>query len=134
MRSGALRIGPSRNLILLSGLKPDDDIKIEFTACAPAGKLYEDLSAMLEGDRLAWLNYLREICARRNLGRLVVALKEIVLDYSPKHQPLRTRHSPQPPPSRLRHPLASLSYPRRSVAIPNSPGDRSNGLNTSTFS
>jgi len=30
-----------------------------------------------------WLDCLREICATRDAGRLVLALKEIVLDYSP---------------------------------------------------
>ena len=38
---------------------------------------------MPEGDMLGWLDCLREICEARDVGRLVVALKEIVLDYSP---------------------------------------------------
>jgi hypothetical protein len=38
---------------------------------------------MPEGDMLAWLDTLRETCQTRDTGRLVLALKEIVIDYSP---------------------------------------------------
>jgi len=93
----------ARNLILLSGLRPDDDIKIEFSGMRPGEKLYEELSSLTEdtvptahekiriftgngmpdGDMAGWMDCLREICRARETGRLVVALKEIVLDYSP---------------------------------------------------
>jgi FlaA1/EpsC-like NDP-sugar epimerase len=69
----------------------------------PGEKLYEELSTLLEdtaptahekiriyvgngmpqGDIETWLLCLREACETRDAGRLVVALKEIVQDYSP---------------------------------------------------
>ncbi|MBM3739518.1 MAG: polysaccharide biosynthesis protein [Acidobacteria bacterium] len=93
----------ARNLILLSGLRPGEDIRIEFTGLRPGEKMYEELSTLLEdtvptahekirvhtgnglpeGDMAEWLGCLREVCESRDLGRLVVTLKEIVPDYSP---------------------------------------------------
>ena len=99
----------ARNLIVLSGLDPDEDIKIEFTDKRPGEKLYEELSTLLEdtiptehekirifvgngmpeSDMLTWLDSLRSICEARDTGRLVVALKEIVQDYNPSAHLLR---------------------------------------------
>jgi len=99
----------ARNLILLSGLRPGQDIRIEFSGMRPGEKLYEELNTMLEDtaptahekirifigngmpeeDMLTWLDRLREICRDRDTGRLVVAVKEIVLDYSPSSHLLK---------------------------------------------
>lgn len=99
----------ARNLILLSGLKPDVDIKIEFTSIRPGEKLCEELSTLLEntvptshskvriytGNGLpyeeleTWLDLLRDICRCRDLGRLVMALKDTVLDYNPSSDLLK---------------------------------------------
>jgi FlaA1/EpsC-like NDP-sugar epimerase len=97
------------NLILLSGLKPDEDIKIEFTGIRPGEKLYEELSSSFaetiptqhekvqifvenglpETDMQSWLDSLHKICAARNISRLVVALKEVVQDYNPSTELLK---------------------------------------------
>jgi FlaA1/EpsC-like NDP-sugar epimerase len=93
----------ARNMIELAGLKPDVDIKIEFTGVRPGEKLYEELTSMLDdtvptdheqvrvfvgNQRLQfdiddWLRSLKEICTDRDTAQLVSALREMVIDYSP---------------------------------------------------
>lgn len=107
----------ARNLVLLSGLKPDEDIKIKFTGMRPGEKLYEELSTLLEDtvptvhekiriylgsgmpefDIATYLDSLYEICQTRDVGALVLALKEIVIDYSPSAELLKRAIQTQRP-------------------------------------
>ncbi len=98
----------ARNMILLSGLRPDEDIKIVFTGPRPGEKLYEELSTFEEetvptfhekiriftSDGLprarvsALLSELRRIAEARDLGRLVLLFKEMVPEYNPSRHVL----------------------------------------------
>ena len=99
----------ARNLILLSGLRPDEDIRIEFTGIRPGEKLYEELHTFEEstlptrhekvkifaGPSLAYgemtgpLETLRQICAVRDVTQLILQLKEIVPEYNPSSHVLQ---------------------------------------------
>ena len=115
----------ARNLILLSGLRPGQDVKIEFTGIRPGEKLFEELNTMLEdtaptshekirifvgsgvldGDLLDRLEALNDVCQARDAARLVLLLKEIVLDYSPSTHLLKRIIEPQ---ERYANSLAAL--------------------------
>jgi FlaA1/EpsC-like NDP-sugar epimerase len=99
----------ARNLILLSGLRPDKDIEIEFTGVRPGEKLYEELRLFEEstaptchekiktftgpslccGEMRGHIDALRRICAARDVTQLVLRLKEIVPEYNPSAYLLR---------------------------------------------
>ncbi|MGI8962663.1 MAG: polysaccharide biosynthesis protein [Bryobacteraceae bacterium] len=99
----------ARQLILLSGLRPEIDIKIEFTGVRPGEKLYEELSTNDEetvptyhekihiftgnGSGMpgvaATMDELKRMCVARD-RHLVLRLKDMVADYSPSAHVLQT--------------------------------------------
>jgi FlaA1/EpsC-like NDP-sugar epimerase len=99
----------ARNLILLSGLRPDQDIRIEFTGIRPGEKLCEELRTFEEStlptrhtkvrifmgpsldhkEMSGHIEALRQICAVRDIPHLILRLKEIVPEYNPSSHVLR---------------------------------------------
>ena len=120
----------ARKLILLSGLSPGKEIQIEFTGMRPGEKLYEELSGLLENTVPSahakihifvgsnypmarvheWLHSVREICQHRDVGRLMVKLKEFVPEYNPSIQLMRRAITPHAQhPSVLHRPAAQFN-------------------------
>jgi FlaA1/EpsC-like NDP-sugar epimerase len=93
----------ARRLIILSGLEPDRDIRVEFTGIRPGEKLYEELSAYEENTLPTYhekikifsgngvpgnvmepyIDTIRRYCGSRDAKRLVFELKRLVPDYNP---------------------------------------------------
>jgi len=93
----------ARNLILLSGLRPDEDIQLAFTGLRPGEKLYEEVNLFDESiaptqhekikifhgrvmpwsEMSAWLERLRRVSDARDTRHLLLLLKELVPEYNP---------------------------------------------------
>jgi len=98
----------ARNLIVLSGLRPGEDIAIEYSGLRPGEKLFEELhlsdeeflptkhekikafagKSLEQAEATILLETLGEICVTRDVGKLILTLKRVVPDYNPSPEVL----------------------------------------------
>jgi len=101
----------AKSLILLSGLRPEEDIEIQYTGLRPGEKMFEELN--LQDERLvltshpkirsyiseinqdpryiqSTLRHLHQLAQREDVGNLILTLKELIPDYNPGSELLKT--------------------------------------------
>jgi FlaA1/EpsC-like NDP-sugar epimerase len=111
----------ANNLIALSGLRPGEDIKIQFVGVRPGEKLCEELSVLGEDTRptchdkikifvgpsgrleeiAAQMHAVTQLCAARDVSNLILLLKDMVPQYNPSGAVLRTLLAAIPTPPML---------------------------------
>jgi FlaA1/EpsC-like NDP-sugar epimerase len=117
----------ANNLILLSGLRPGEDIKVVFTGIRPGEKLFEELAHLDEEMHPTFhqkikifanhgspdsgaperIEKLRNLCAERNISDIILELKELVIDYNPSAHLLRqVMGQPKEQPAKSRSAMA----------------------------
>ncbi len=121
----------AQRMILLSGLRPEQDIRIEFTGIRPGEKLHEELTSLEENAAPTYhpkvrifmgngvpeegirphIDLVERLCEARDAAGLILAMKALVPDYNPSAAVLRRILSPVEP--RLPLPVAAG---RRSAA------------------
>ncbi|MFZ1086771.1 MAG: nucleoside-diphosphate sugar epimerase/dehydratase [Terracidiphilus sp.] len=139
----------AKNLILLSGLEPGREIKIQFTGLRPGEKLFEELN--LQSESLVATSHkqirsyisparinakqmsehlceLQQISSEQDVGRLILFLKELIPNYYPSSQLLQAALPGQSDPAqpaksrvriRVRNQMHEATEPPTPEAAPN---------------